>query len=79
MSAQNVGDDMRENAQAEAARIPREAEGRADILLQRAQTRVEDVQREVDGLKMKRRETATSIEGIISTLNNTLEFVRYQD
>jgi len=79
ISAQKVADDMRDTAQAEAARIVREAEGRADLLLQKAHARLEDVQREIDGLKMKRRESETSIEAVISTLQNTLEFIREQD
>jgi cell division initiation protein len=79
ISAQKVADDLRETAQAEAARLVREAEGRADLLLQKAQARLEDVQREIDGLKMKRREAETSIEAVISTLHNTLEFIREQE
>jgi cell division initiation protein len=79
ISAQKIADDMRGTAQAEAARLVREAEGRAEIVLQKAQARLEDIQREIDGLKMKRRETETSIEAVISTLQNTLEFVREQD
>lgn len=76
MSAQKVADDMRDNAQQEAARIIREAEGRAELLLQKAQSRLEDIQREIDGLKLKRREAETSVEGIISTLHSTLDFIR---
>ncbi len=79
ISAQKIADDMRETAGAEAARIVREAEGRADLLLQKAQARLEDVQREIDGLKMKRREAETSIESIIATLHNTMEFIREQE
>ena len=79
ISAQKIADDMRETASAEAARIVREAEGRAELILQKAQARLEDVQREIDGLKMKRREAETSIESIISTLHNTMEFIREQD
>ena len=78
LSAQRVADDMRANAHQEAARIVREAEGRAELLMQKAHVRVEDAQREIDGLRMKRRETETSIESIISTLNHTLTFVREQ-
>ena len=37
------------------------------------------MQREIDGLRMKRREVETSIEALIGTLNNTLEFIREQD
>jgi len=79
LTAQKLADDIRENAQQEGARIVREAEGRADLILQKAQARLEDVQREIDGLRMKRREVETSLEALMSTLNNTLEFVREQD
>lgn len=79
ISAQKVADDMRETAHAEAARIVREAEGRAEMLQQKAMARLEDVQREIDGLKMKRRETETGVESLISTLHNTLEFIREQE
>ena len=79
MSAQKVGDDMRDTAQNEAARIVREAEGRADLLVEKAQARLEDIEREIDGLRLKRREAEVSIEATISTLHNTLDFVREQE
>jgi cell division initiation protein len=79
LTAQKLADDIREGAQQEAARILREAEGRAELLLQKNQARVDEVQREIDGLRMKRREVETSLEGIIATLNNTVAFVREQD
>ena len=79
LSAQKVADDMRENATQEAARIVREAEGRADLLIERAQSRLEDIEREIDGLRLKRREAETSIEATISTLHHTLDFVREQE
>ena len=79
MSAQKVADDMRENATQEAARIVREAEGKAELLMQRAQSRLEDVQREIDGLKLKRREAEASVEAVVSALHNTLEFIRDQE
>jgi cell division initiation protein len=79
MSAQKVADDMRENAVQEAARIVRDAEGRADLLIERAQSRLEDIEREIDGLRLKRREAETNIEATISTLHNTLDFIRDQE
>jgi cell division initiation protein len=79
ITAQKLADEIKENAQQEAARIIREAEGRSDLLLQKSQTRLEEVQREIDGLRMKRKDVETSLEGIISTLYNTIEFVREQD
>jgi cell division initiation protein len=79
ISAQKVADDLRETAQAEALRIVRDAEARAEVLQQKAHARLEDVQREIDGLRMKRREAETGVEALISTLQNTLEFIRDQD
>src|SRR5262245_46251292 len=79
LSAQKLADDLRENAAQDSARIIREAEARAEIIVQQAQVRLEDVQREIDGLKMKRRETETSIEATISALHHTLNFIREQD
>jgi cell division initiation protein len=79
MSAQKLADDMKENATQESARIVREAEGRSELIVQKALARLEDVQREIDGLRMKRRETETHIEAMISALNHTLTFVREQD
>jgi len=79
MSAQKVSDDMKETATAEAARIVREAEGRADLMMQKAQAQLEDVQREIDGLRLKRRESEVALESIIAALHNTLEFVREQE
>jgi cell division initiation protein len=79
MTAQRVSDDIRANADAQARQILREAEGRSDLLLQKTQARLEDVQREIDGMKMKRREVETTLESTIGTLRNTLEFVREQE
>ena len=79
MSAQKIADDMRENAMQEAQRIVREAEGRADLLMQRTQAKTEDIEREIDGLRIKRREAETNLEATIAALHNTLDFIREQD
>ena len=79
MSAQKVADDMRDGASQESGRIIREAEGRADMLLQKAQARLEEMQRDIDGLRLKRREAETNIEATISTLRNSLEYMRDQE
>ena len=79
MSAQKLADDMRENAAQESARIVREAEGRAEMILQKALGRLEEIQREIDGLRMKRREAEASIEAIIKTLGHAVSFVREHD
>jgi cell division initiation protein len=59
VTAQRLVDEIRGNAEEESARIVREAQGRADLLLQKAQARLEDVQREIDGLKLKRKDVET--------------------
>lgn len=78
MSAQKVADDMRENANQEGQRILREAEGRAELLTQKTQARVEELQREIDNLRLKRRDVENSLETTIATLRTSLEFVREQ-
>ncbi len=79
VTAQRVSDDIRTNAEAQARQIVREAEGRSDLLLQKTQARLEDIQREIDGMKMKRREVETTLEASVSALRSTLEFVREQE
>jgi cell division initiation protein len=79
MTAQKLSDDIKASADLEARRIIREAESRSDLLLEKTQSRLEDIQREIDGLKLKRRDVETSIEATIQTLRNTLEYVREQE
>jgi len=79
MAAQKLADDIKANAEEEGRRIIREAEGRSSLLLEKTQARLEDIQREMDGLKLKRKDVETTIEATIQTLRNTLEFVREQE
>ena len=76
--AQKVADDVRANATLEADRVVREAQGRAELLMMAAQNRIEDAQREIDGLKLRRREAEANVESIIASLHATLEFIRDQ-
>ena len=79
MAAQKLAEDIKANADEEARRIVREAHGRSELLLEKTQARLEDIQREIDGLRLKRRDVETSIESTIQTLRNTLEYVREQE
>jgi len=90
MTAQKLSDDIKSTADAEAKRIIAgadadakriilEAASRSELLLDQTQARMEDIQREIDGLKLKRKDVETTIEASIQTLRNTLEFVREQD
>jgi len=79
MTAQKLADDIKANAQEEAHRIIGDAERRSDLLLEKTQARLEDVQREIDGMKLKRRDVETTMESTIQTLRNTLEYIREQE
>ena len=81
MTAQKLSDDIKATADAEAdaTRIIHDAEARSDLLLDQTQARLEDIQREIDGLKLKRKDVETTIEASIQALRNTLEFVREQE
>jgi cell division initiation protein len=79
LTAQKLADDIKTNAEEESQRIIKDAEMRSALLLEKAQARLEDVQREIDGLKLKRKDVETSVEAMIQTLRNTLEYVREQD
>lgn len=79
LTAQKLADEIRANAEQDSKRILREAEGRAELLLQKAQARLEEVQREIDGLRLKRRDVEASLESTISALRNSLDFVKQQD
>ncbi|MGH9142959.1 MAG: DivIVA domain-containing protein [Vicinamibacterales bacterium] len=79
LTAQKLSDDIKATAERDAQRIIREAQGQSELLLERTQSRLEDIQREIDGMKLKRKDVEVSIEANISTLRNTLEFIREQE
>ena len=79
LTAQRLADEIRTSAESEGKRLIREAEGRSDLMISKAQARLDEVQREIDGLRLKRRDVENSLESTITTLRNSLEFVREQD
>ena len=79
MTAQKTADDVRESAAQEAARLVREAEGRAELLMEKTQARMNDVQRDIDTLRMKRREAESNLESLIAALRNTIACINDQE
>jgi len=79
LTAKRLADEVKENAQNEAKLIVREAQGRADLLLQKAQVRLEEIDRDIDEMKLRRRDTEGQLEGAIQALYRALEFIRDQD
>lgn len=78
-TAQKLSDGMKEAAENEAKMIVREAQGRGDLLLQKAQVRLEQVERDIAELKLRRRGVEGTLESSIQALYRTLEFIREQD
>jgi cell division initiation protein len=76
MAAQKLADDIKGQAELEAGRIVREAQSRSDLILEKAQARLEDIQRGIDGLTLKRKDVEATIEATIQGLRNAVEFVR---
>jgi cell division initiation protein len=79
MTAQRLSEELKDSAQTEAKLIVREAQGRADMLLQKAQMRLEELDHDVNELKLRRRDAEGSVEATIQALYRALEFMRDQD
>lgn len=78
-TAQKLSDGMKEAAQNEAKMIVREAQGRGDLLIQKAQARLEQIERDITDLRLRRRGVEGSLESSIQALYHALEFIREQD
>ena len=59
--------------------IVREAQGRADLVLQHTQARLDDFEREMTELRLRRGDVETSLEASIAALRHALDFIRAQD
>ena len=79
VTAQRVSGDLKDTAQTEAKLIVREAQGRADLLLQKAQVRLEEIERDISEMKLRRRDAEGMLEATIQAIYRALEFVRDQD
>jgi cell division initiation protein len=90
LTAQRMTDQMHDAAQQEAriivreaesraALVVREAESRAALVVEKAQARLEEIEREISELRMRRRDVEGALEGIMTSLQHALEFVRAQD
>jgi cell division initiation protein len=79
LTAQRLSDEMRESAQNEARLIVKEAQGRSDLLLQKAQARLEEVERDINEMRLRRRGVESSLEASIQALYHALEFIREQE
>jgi cell division initiation protein len=79
LTAQRLADEVKSAAENEAKMIVREAEGRADLLVQKAGMRVDEIERDITELRLRRRDVEGSLESSIQALYHALEFIRDQD
>jgi cell division initiation protein len=79
LTAQRLADQIKENAETESRTILREAESRADLLLQKAQGRLTELDRDINEMRVRRRDVESSLEGAIASLSYALDFMRTQD
>jgi cell division initiation protein len=76
LTAQRLADQIRENAENEAKMIIREAEGRAELTVQKSQSRIDEIDREITELRLRRRDAEAALEASIAAMSNVLEFIR---
>ena len=79
LTAQRLADEIKDVAQSESKLIIREAQGRADLLLQKAQARLGEVERDINEMRLRRRGVEGTLEGSIQALYHALEFIREQE
>ena len=79
LTAQRLADEIKESAQTEARLIIKEAQGRADLILQKGHVRLEEVERDINEMRLRRRGVESSLEASIQALYHALEFIREQD
>jgi uncharacterized protein (TIGR00251 family) len=79
LTAQRLADQIKENAEVESKTILREAESRADLLLQKAQGRLTELDRDINEMRVRRRDVESSLETSIASLSYALDFMRTQD
>jgi cell division initiation protein len=79
LTAQRLADEIKEAAHNEAKLVIKEAQGRADLLLQKGQVRLEEIERDINEMRLRRRTVESSLEASIQALYHALEFIREQE
>ena len=78
LTAQRLADEIKDAAQNEAKLVVREAQGRADLLMQKAQVRVQEIERDISEMRLRRRSVESTLEASIQSLYHALDFIREQ-
>lgn len=78
VTAQQLSAQVRDQGQKEAKLIVDEAQKRASLILERAHGRLQLLERDIQEMHLRRRDTEGSLEASIQALYRALEFVREQ-
>ena len=76
LTAQRLAEQLKETAQEEARLILRDTEARAALILEKAQVRVDEMERQITELRLRRRDVEATLETAIATLQHGLDSVR---
>lgn len=79
LTAHRLSEELKESAANESKLIVREAQVRADSLIQKAQARLEELDHDINEMKLRRRDAEGAVEGTIQALYRALEFMRDQE
>ena len=79
LTAQKMADEVKDQATSEAERVIKRSRVARRPIVQKSQGRIEDVQREIEGMRAKRREVEDSVEALVKSLQGTLAFIKEQD
>jgi cell division initiation protein len=78
LTAQRLSDEIKATAQNEAKLVIREAQGRADLMLQKSQACLAEIEHDINEMRLRRRGVESSLEASIQALYHALEFIREQ-
>lgn len=78
VTAQQLSAQVRDQGQKEAKMIVDEAQKRAALIIERAHGRLQSLERDIQEMHLRRRDTEGSLEASIQALYRALEFVREQ-
>lgn len=79
LSAQRVSEDLRENARKEAEMIVKDAEVRADRIVETAMTRVSEIEKAIQDLKIQRKDLRNKLGATLRTFSQFVELDEEQE
>jgi cell division initiation protein len=79
VAAQRTSEEIKESSKKQAQLVMKEAELAADRLVEAAQARAHDIEREIVELKMQKRQVLNSILAAIANLRNLIQLMSESD